>query len=151
MNASTLECIPMLETHLDAVAAAECDLTAYPWSRAQFAGSLAAGHEAWVARMAGDLVGYGVVMKVLDEAELLNIAILKPWHRLGLGRAFLDFLMQHVRQGGARILFLEVRAANDAGRALYRGAGFSEIGLRRDYYPAQQGREDAIVMRRELL
>lgn len=150
MHASALEFTPMLETHLDAVAAAESDLNAYPWSRGQFAGSLAGGHEAWVARLAGDMVGYGVVMRVLDEAELLNIAILKPWHRLGLGRAFLEFLMQHAWQGGARILFLEVRASNDAGRALYRGAGFSEIGLRRGYYPAQQGREDAIVMNREL-
>jgi ribosomal-protein-alanine N-acetyltransferase len=140
----------MLEEHLDALAAAESGLHAHPWSREQFADSLAAGHEAWVGRLGGELVAYGIVMKVLDEAELLDIAILKPWQRLGLGRAFLDFLMQHARQGGARILFLEVRASNQAGRALYRGAGFSEIGLRRGYYPAHQGREDAVVMHREL-
>jgi ribosomal-protein-alanine N-acetyltransferase len=147
---SALAFAPMQEADLDAVAAAESSLQIHPWRREQFADSLAAGVDAWIARLGGELVGYGVVMKVLDEAELLGIGILKPWQGLGLGRAFLDFLMRHARQGGARILFLEVRASNQAGRALYRAAGFSEIGLRRGYYSLPQGREDALVMRREL-
>jgi ribosomal-protein-alanine N-acetyltransferase len=134
---------------LDAVAAAEAQLHAFPWSRAQFEGSLVAGHECWVGLLAGELAAYGVVMKTLDEAELLDIAVLKPWQRLGYGVAFLDFLLHQARQGGVRAMFLEVRASNRAGLALYEGAGFTQVGLRRGYYPAVQGREDAVVMRRE--
>ncbi|MDD5297078.1 MAG: ribosomal protein S18-alanine N-acetyltransferase [Rhodocyclaceae bacterium] len=140
----------MAERHLDSVAAAEADLHAFPWRRKQFADSLAAGHEAWIACVSGELAGYAVVMQALDEVELLDIAVLKAWQRQGLGCALLDFLLGRARQAGARTMFLEVRASNQAGLALYRGTGFSEVGRRRGYYPAHQGREDAVVMRREL-
>lgn len=149
MSHPALEFAPMAVGHLDAVAAAEAQLHAFPWSRAQFEGSLAAGHEAWVGCIAGELATYGVVMRTLDEAELLDIAVLKPWQRLGYGVAFLDFLLHQARQGGVRAMFLEVRASNRAGLALYEGAGFAKVGLRRAYYPAARGREDAVVMRRE--
>ncbi len=150
MNRPVLEFAPMEACHLDAVAAAEVRLHAFPWSRRQFEDSFAAGHEAWVGRIAGELAAYGVVMKTLDEAELLDIAVLEPRQRQGYGAAFLDFLLDRARRSGVRVLFLEVRASNRAGLALYQGAGFAQVGLRRGYYPAAQGREDAVVMRREL-
>lgn len=150
MSALDLAYAPMLESDLDEVAQAEGQLHHFPWSRRQFAESLAAGHKGWVARLAGELVGYGIFLLLPDEAELLDVAILAPWQRQGLGCALLDFLLKAAWEGGARAMFLEVRASNLAGIALYQGAGFAQVGLRRGYYPAHHGREDALVMGRNL-
>jgi ribosomal-protein-alanine N-acetyltransferase len=86
----------------------------------------------------------------VDEADLLDIAIAARHQRHGLGRSLLDEMMALARRTGMRRVLLEVRASNAAAIGLYRKAGFADIGLRRDYYPASSGREDAIVMGRNL-
>lgn len=137
---------PMQSSDLDAVAQAEAELYDFPWSRANFADSLAAGYSAWVCRSDGALVGYSVMMLALDEAHLLNISIAKPWQRRGHGQALLGFIQDVARANGASTLFLEVRPSNAAAIALYRRNRYHEIGKRRGYYPALFGREDALVM-----
>jgi ribosomal-protein-alanine N-acetyltransferase len=140
----------MAEADLDAVAAAEARIYAFPWTRGNFADSLAAGHEAWLAEQGGRMIGYAVVMQVLDEAHLLNISVLPELQRGGRGSALLGHLWGRARQRAATRMLLEVRPGNLAGQEFYLRHGFVEIGRRRDYYPAHEGREDAIVMAREL-
>lgn len=142
--------VPMRETDVDAVAAAERRTYAFPWTTGNFVDSLKAGHSAWVCREDGDLVGYAVLMMVVDEAHLLNITILPEAQRRGLGSELLGQMFAVARHHGAVRMLLEVRPGNVAGLALYRRFLFSEIGRRRGYYPGRDGREDAIVMAREL-
>ena len=139
----------MTDADLDAVTAAEADLHSHPWSRANFVDSLAAGYGGWIARVDRELAGYAVVMPVMDEAHLLDISVLEPWQGRGYGAEFLDFLIHRARDEGKRAMLLEVRPSNGPALALYARTGFRKIGLRKGYYPAAQGREDALVMMQE--
>jgi [ribosomal protein S18]-alanine N-acetyltransferase len=140
----------MTAADLDAVVAAECRCHAFPWTRGNFADSLAAGHGAWLAQEDGRMTGYAIVMQVLDEAHLLNLTVLPELQRRGRGSTLLLHLFGLMREQGVGRVLLEVRPGNAAALGLYRRHGFVEIGRRRDYYPAPGGREDAIVMARDL-
>jgi len=96
------------------------------------------------------MTGYAVMLQVLDEAHLLNITVLPELQRSGRGSALLQYLFDEARSQNVKRMLLEVRPGNLAGMALYLRHGFVEIGRRRDYYPAHEGREDAIVMARDL-
>jgi ribosomal-protein-alanine N-acetyltransferase len=96
------------------------------------------------------MVGYAVMMFVVDEVHLLNIGIVAERQRAGLGGTLLEYLFQVARAAGAKRMLLEVRPSNASGGGLYRRYGFVEIGRRRGYYPGHGGREDAIVMERAL-
>lgn len=142
--------VPMQEEHLDWVGACEVDLHAFPWTRGNFLDSMAAGHGSWVMSTGADKIGYAIVLGVLDEAHLLNISIARAAQRHGHGRAMLSWLHDEARRWGATQFFLEVRPSNAAALALYQSMAYTQIGRRRGYYPGIDGREDAIVMRREL-
>lgn len=138
------------EADLDAVVEAERRIHPFPWTRGNFADSLAAGHGAWLACDDGRMAAYAVTMPAPGEAHLLNISVLPENQRGGTGSALLALLFDQARDQGAGRMLLEVRAGNLAALAFYGRHGFMEIGRRRGYYPAHQGREDAIVMACEL-
>jgi len=141
---------PMTPADLDAVVELERTIHAFPWTRGNFIDSLAAGYDAWTMSEEGELVGYAVAMVAVDEAHLLNISIVADRRRAGRGSALLTWTTAQVKRKGAQRLLLEVRGGNDVARAFYRHHGFVEIGRRRGYYPAHEGREDASVMAREI-
>lgn len=128
------------------VADLEKSLYAFPWSLGNFRDSLQAGYDCWVACHGGQVIGYAILMVALDEAHLLNLAVASGWQNRGIGRAFLDFMLGVARQAGCQIVYLEVRPSNLAARHLYREAGFQQIAIRPSYYPAHQGREDALFL-----
>ena len=136
----------MDEAHLNEVVAIEERVHLHPWTRGNFADSIAAGYHCWVAHRQGALVGYGVVMIAAGEAHLLNLSVASEWQRRGVGAELTRFFVRLAGDYGAARIFLEVRPSNAAARALYALHGFAEIGLRRDYYPAPDGREDAVIM-----
>ena len=140
----------MTEADLDAVAGAEARIHRFPWTRGNFADSLAAGHDGWLALEAGRMIGYAVMMPVLDEAHLLNISVLPELQRGGRGSALLVRLFDLAGTQAATRMLLEVRAGNVAARGFYQRHGFDEIARRRDYYRSHENREDAIVMARDL-
>ena len=144
------EFFPMNERDLDTVAALEASLQVFPWSRGNFADSLAVGHSAWVLRVGGDLIGFSVVMTVIDEAHLLNIGVCQRYQGQGYGARLLRHAMENARLNHASKLFLEVRPSNERAVELYRHFGFRQIGLRKGYYPATLGREDALIFDKEL-
>ena len=143
-------CRPMLQEDLDDVEALERQIYSFPWSRGNFADSLRSGYDAWVVRDEGRLVGYCVSMVVMDEAHLLNISV-APWAQgLGLGRRLLAWAEERAIEARAYSVLLEVRPSNEIAKGLYERSGYERIGLRRGYYPAAHGREDAVVMRKVL-
>lgn len=141
---------PMLPEDLDWVSQTEQSIYPFPWSLNNFADSLSAGYSSWIMQAEGKAVAYAVLMMIVDEAHLLNISVQPTLQRRGLGSLLLEHVCIVAQRFGATQIFLEVRASNEAGQRLYDKWGFQRIGLRKGYYPAPQGREDAIVMRREL-
>ncbi|WP_107980640.1 ribosomal protein S18-alanine N-acetyltransferase [Pseudoduganella sp. UC29_71] len=140
---------PMQESDIDEVVALEESVYPYPWSRGNFADSLASGYHAWVLRnQSMQLMGYFLVMQMVDEAHLLNVAVAQEWQGQGLGRFLLNQSVACSRGLGLESMLLEVRPSNTRALELYERYGFEQIGRRKGYYPAGgQQREDAIVMR----
>lgn len=141
---------PMQETDLDAVLAIEAAVYSHPWTRANFADSLRTGYQCWTARRDGGLTGYFVLSVALGEAHLLNLSVALPCQRRGYGRALLGEIVALARSLQAQRLFLEVRPSNRAAIMLYQGSEFRQLAVRRGYYPAHGGREDALVFTRHL-
>ena len=136
----------MLSQDLDAVQRIEDSAYPFPWTRSNFIDSLAVGHLAEVLDGGAALLGYFIAMVGVDELHLLNITVGPSWQGRGLGRALLDAVSRHGRERGLQRLLLEVRESNMRAQALYLRQGFEVIGRRKAYYPAAQGREDAVVM-----
>lgn len=140
----------MTPDDLDEVLVLEERIQAFPWSLGNFRDSIFSGHGCWLRRSTGQVAAFAVTMPAVDETELLNIGVAPDWQRRGLGRELLDFLCAQARQDGMGRMLLEVRPSNQVAIAFYRRFDFVEIGRRRGYYPAAEGREDAIVMARTL-
>lgn len=140
----------MTMADLAEVVALEERVQAFPWSIGNFRDALAAGYGAWVAREQEGLAGFIVTMSAVDEVHLLVIAVAPQRQRGGLGAALLAHACEQARQAGMGRMLLEVRPSNQAAIAFYQRFDFVEIGRRRGYYPALEGREDAIVMARTL-
>lgn len=136
----------MTMADLDAVLHIESAVQAYPWTRGNFSDALSSGYLCYVDEAAGELRGYAILMPAVDEAEVLTIAVAAAQQRRGLGRSMLAQMLALARDRGMQRVFLEVRAANAAAIALYRSAGFVEVGVRRGYYRDASGSEDAVVM-----
>lgn len=141
----------MAEADLDAVMRIEVRAYPFPWTHGIFRDCLRAGYPAWVLELDGALIGYGMLSVAADEAHILNVCAAPEVQGRGHGRRLLRALVQQARMRGAQRLFLEVRPSNPHAMALYLAEGFNEIGRRPRYYPAHDGREDAIVMAMELL
>jgi [ribosomal protein S18]-alanine N-acetyltransferase len=141
-----IELRPMCLADLPAVLAIENAIYAFPWTPGNFRDSLAAGYDCSAYVRDGELIGYAVVMLASDEAHLLNLSIAAGWQGQGYGSQLLQRLCDAARGRGARLIFLEVRPSNAAGLQLYERHGFQKVGLRREYYPAQAGREDALIL-----
>jgi len=142
----TAELAPMLEQDLGEVLAIEQAIYTHPWTRGNFADSLRAGYECRSYRLNGELIGYFVLMVAVGEAHLLNLSVAAPHQRRGYGSALLDEATRLARSLGAANVFLEVRPSNRAAQGLYTRFGFHRVAVRRGYYPAHSGREDALVL-----
>ncbi len=136
----------MIPEDVDAVFAIEQAVQAYPWTRGNFTDALKNGYFCRVDEVDGGIRGYAVLMPIMDEAELLNIGVAADRQRKGVGREMLLEMLDMACGKNMIRVFLEVRASNAAALALYRSAGFVEIGLRKGYYRDAGGGEDAITM-----
>lgn len=136
----------MKKADLDAVMQIEPVIYPHPWTRGNFADSLKAGYQCLIYELDTELVGYAVMMMVLDEAHILNISIAKQYQGQGLGRKLLEQLVALARRKKAHTMFLEARPSNQIALGLYESMGFNEFSVRKGYYPTANGREDAILM-----
>jgi ribosomal-protein-alanine N-acetyltransferase len=133
------------------IAAIEGQAYAFPWPEGVLLDCFEAGYHGWVAAgRGGRVAAYAIVQPVMDEAHLLNICTAPDWQGQGVGRGVLRWVMSACRELGMQRMLLEVRASNLPALHLYRSEGFTEDGVRKGYYPASGGREDAILMSRFL-
>ena len=146
---------PMRDDDLDAIMQIEPTIYSHPWTRGNFSDSLNSGYSAWVleenTKNNRVLIGYALMMLVMDEVHLLNLSIAKHRQKQGLGRYLLEHMISNAKLYKAANMFLEVRPTNVSAIALYENMGFNEMALRRGYYPAdptisKTGREDAVLM-----
>ena len=137
---------PMTEARLDEVVAIERRAYGHPWTRGNFADSLKSGYQAQLLCAGDTVLGYFVAMQGVDEVHLLNITVAPEYQGEGWGRVMLDALTLWSRGQGAQWLWLEVRTSNTRAQQVYLRYGYRRVGERKHYYPADHGREDAIVM-----
>ena len=138
----------MVEADLHEVVAIETDIYPFPWTRGNFLDSVRSGYSVWVLRdPQAALVAYAVMTLMIDEAHLLNLSVARASQREGVGWRTLEWMAEVARGYGARTMLLEVRPSNASAVRMYERYGFEKIGVRRGYYPAASGREDAVVMR----
>ena len=141
---------PMQMDDLDAVMAIENHAYIYPWSKAIFRDCINANYHCCVMEADGSLVGYAVFIIAVGECHILNICIQPELHGQGLGRKLLCTVHELARDSQAKCIFLEVRPSNRHAISLYESEGFNEVGIRKKYYPAKHGREDAVIFAKEL-
>ncbi len=152
---SPTECLalrPIQDSDLEQLMPIEVRAYPYPWTPGIFNDCLRHQHYHCLLHEQQDVIrAYGVISVAVQEMHLLNLTVSPDYQSQGLGKRLLYTLEMLGRELDAQECFLEVRPSNKAAIQLYLNQGFNEIGLRKDYYPATQGREDAVVMAKSLL
>ncbi|MDZ7828184.1 MAG: ribosomal protein S18-alanine N-acetyltransferase [Halofilum sp. (in: g-proteobacteria)] len=142
---------PMQPQDLVGVIGVERESYDYPWSRRIFEDCMQVGYCCLVAEDEGCIQGHGIMLARAGEAHVLNLCVAPAHRRCGIAGELLENLLQLAGAIGAETAFLEVRPSNVGAIALYEHHGFHEVGRRPDYYPSPFGREEAVVMARELI
>lgn len=141
---------PMSYTDLRQIIDIETRVYKYPWTKGIFRDCLRVGYSCWVAKEDSSLIGYGIVMLAAGEAHILNLCVKPGYQGKGLGRKMLHHLMDQARSINTDMVLLEVRRSNQLATDLYLSEGFHELGVRKAYYPSEEGREDAIILAKYL-
>ena len=149
-SASDVVIRPMAEADVGAVVALERASYQFPWSEGIFRDCLRVGYTCRVVTSANRVIGYGVMSVGAGEAHILNLCIDSAFRCQGIGRRMLDYLLDKGAAAGMSEAFLEVRPSNTAAIRLYLSLGFDQVGMRRGYYQAVGGREDAAVLKLNL-
>lgn len=138
----------MNETHVAQVAELEKLCFSDPWSEKSVASELSNPLSKWLVAMDGDtLCGYVGSQTVMDETDMMNIAVHPDYRRRGIAESLVQALVILLKEQGSSCLTLEVRASNESAKALYAKQDFHQIGRRPNYY--RNPREDALILRKE--
>jgi ribosomal-protein-alanine N-acetyltransferase len=140
----------MTPDDLEQVMLVELEVYEFPWTERIFNDCIRVGYFCWLALHKKTVVGHAVISVVADESHMLNLSIAQTHQRKGYGQQFVDFLVNEARTHQAKSMLLEVRPSNRAAINCYNNAGFNEIGCRKDYYPANCGREDALLLAKHI-
>ena len=142
---------PLTLADLDAVMEIEARAYDFPWTQGIFRDCLRVGYCCWCYENDEMIQGYGVMSAAAGESHILNLTVRPESQRQGIGSKLLKHFQQLAHRHGAETLMLEVRPTNRTAISLYEKLGFNEIGVRRNYYPAKDGREDALLLALSLL
>ena len=138
----------MNSSHVAQIAELEKICFSDPWSEKSIASELDNKLALWMVAAEGDTVsGYIGSQTVIDETDMMNVAVHPDFRRQGIAEALVNALVEHLKTIGSHCLTLEVRASNTPAIALYEKLGFAEIGRRKNYY--RNPREDALILRKE--
>ena len=129
----------------------EQEVYEFPWTDKIFSDCIRVGYYCWLALQQQNIVGHAVISVTAGESHMLNLSIAREYQRRGFGKQFIEFLIQQAQAKQVQTMLLEVRPSNTAAINCYNSAGFNEIGLRKDYYPAPEGREDALLFARHIV
>ena len=123
----------------------------YPWSERIFHDCLRVGYRAWVATdLAGYVAGYALLSVAAGESHVLNLCVAAAERGRGIAELLLEAMIARAEADNAEVMLLEVRPSNKPARRLYKRCGFKRIATRPNYYPAREGREDALLLSRRL-
>jgi ribosomal-protein-alanine N-acetyltransferase len=147
---ASVEIRPMHELDVPAIVVIERAAYQFPWSEGIFRDCLRVGYVCRVIDVGGDMAGYAIMSTGAGEAHILNVCVADEYRGRGLARRVLAYLLERARAAGMHEAFLEVRPSNTTAARLYHSMGFEQVGVRRGYYQATVGREDAAVLRRVL-
>lgn len=136
----------MVESDLPDVGTIEQSCYSFPWSVGIFKDCLRVGYRCSVLEADGRVAGYTIASMVPDECHILNLCIAKPYQSRGLGRGLMRHILDEAEVAEAKMAYLEVRPSNMIATELYFSMGFEQIAVRKDYYPARGGREDALIL-----
>lgn len=136
---------------MDEVLGIETTVYELPWSEGIMQDCIRVGYCCRVMTVNDQIVAYSIMSIGANEAHILNICVHRDWQNQGLGRYMLEHMMDIARKEKTRTLFLEVRCSNTIAIQLYHSAGFNQIGCRKNYYPALDGREHALIFAMDLI
>lgn len=136
---------PMSLPDVAAVAAVERAAYPFPWSDGVFRDCVRVGYVCRVVEARGEVAGYGIMSFGAGEAHILNICVRNDLRGQGVGRRLMTYLLEQATDAYMQDVFLEVRPSNTVALTLYESMGFARVGLRKGYYQAVGGREDALV------
>jgi ribosomal-protein-alanine N-acetyltransferase len=136
----------MGKADIDAVMAIELSVYTYPWTNRIMADCMRVGYHCSIGEVDGVLASYCIMSTGAGEAHILNLCVAEEFQRRGLGQLLLTNMLDEAKEEGIEDIFLEVRPSNYAAIVLYERLGFNQMGTRKDYYPAKNGREDAVIL-----
>ena len=138
----------MKSVHVAQIAELEKICFSDPWSERSIASELDNKLAFWLVATEGERVaGYIGSQTVMDETDMMNVAVHPDFRRMGIAESLVNSLVKELKQQGSHCLTLEVRASNSPAISLYEKLGFVEIGRRKNYY--RNPREDALILRKE--
>lgn len=126
------------------------DIYPFPWTEGIFEDCIKTGHLCIVNEIDSEVIAYGIVGMIVDESHILNLSVSRAYQGKGYGRELLLYMLELMKRGKAVRALLEVRESNQIAISLYNSLDFEKIGRRKGYYPAENGREDAIVLSKSI-
>ncbi len=136
----------MSEDDLEEIMVIERATYPFPWTFGIFHDCMHVGYSCWVYEADDGIEAYAVMSIGAEEAHILTLVVRESSRNQGLGRIMLQFLKNTAKQYKADTLLLEVRPSNHIAIKLYSSFGFNDLAIRPNYYPAESGREDALIM-----
>ncbi len=141
----------MIADDIDNIMKLETSLHPYPWTKGIFNDCINAGYLCYLSEIEDEIIAYSALSYGAGESHILNISVAKSHQGKGFGKQLMQFMMQQAQIKKAEMVLLEVRGSNHNAIALYESQGFNEIGIRKGYYPAPNGKEDAIMFAIQLM
>ena len=135
---------------VDAVMLLENEVYQFPWTDRIFMDCIRVGYDCWLALLENRVVAHAVISVAAGESHILNLSVTEDHQGKGIGKQFIQFLLNIAYNKRAQIMMLEVRPSNVRAIKCYNSAGFNEIGSRKDYYPSPNGKEDALLFARQI-
>jgi len=150
MTDSELTFRQMALEDISAVIQLENEVYQFPWTDRIFKDCIRVGYDCWLAHLGNTIVAHAVISIAAGESHILNLSVTRDHQGKGIGKQFIQFLLNIARNKRAQIMMLEVRPSNIRAINCYSSAGFNEIGCRKDYYPAPNGKEDALLFAKQI-
>lgn len=141
---------PMLFEDVTRIMEIEEQIYTHPWTVGIFRDCIRVGYSCWVYEINDVVQAYGLLSIAADEAHILNLCVVPDCQGQGLGKKMLYKLLDVAEENNVESIFLEVRVSNEVAIKLYEQEGFNQLGVRPDYYPSEEGREDALVFAKTL-
>jgi len=141
---------PMLFEDVTRIIEIEKQIYTHPWTAGIFRDCIRVGYSCWVYELDDVIQAYGLLSMAADEAHILNLCVSPDVQGQGLGKKMLNKMLEVAEENNVESIFLEVRVSNEVATKLYEQEGFNQLGIRPNYYPSDEGREDALVFAKTL-